>query len=145
PPRGWGYFTPMQRFLRIGRWSWIAGWVLFSLLSARAQTSMCDGNPGENILTSGDFGSGPANMLGTYRGLAPGFIYTTQVPPDDGDYTLTQDMAAWSFVFPAWIRPRNNGPDPNGYMMVVNAGFTPGIFYEQQIDSLCDNTRYVFS
>jgi gliding motility-associated-like protein len=30
-------------------------------------------------------------------------------------------------------------------MMVVNASFEPGLFYEQQVDGLCGNTEYVFT
>lgn len=40
---------------------------------------------------------------------------------------------------------RNSDSDPNGYMMVVNASYEPGIFYEQEIDGLCENTLYYFS
>ena len=110
-----------------------------------AQTVLCTGNLGDNIFTSGDFGSGAANVFPTNPGLAPGFIYTLQVPPDDGEYTLTNDMKLWATVFPSWIRIGDNSPDPNGYMMVVNASFTPGIFYEQVIDNVCENTLYEFS
>ncbi|MEN0006937.1 MAG: gliding motility-associated C-terminal domain-containing protein, partial [Bacteroidota bacterium] len=39
----------------------------------------------------------------------------------------------------------DNSTDPNGYMMVVNASFSTGVFYEQEIDGLCENTLYVFS
>ncbi len=30
-------------------------------------------------------------------------------------------------------------------MMVVNASFSPGLFYEQEVDGLCENTLYVFT
>jgi gliding motility-associated-like protein len=110
-----------------------------------AQTILCGGNLGNNIFTDGNFGSGTPVVLQTNPGLAPGFIYTTQVPPDDGEYTLTNNMASWPSSFPSWLRIGDNDIDPKGYMMVVNAAYTPGIFYEQIIDDLCENTLYEFS
>ncbi len=110
-----------------------------------AQTSLCTGTLGENIFSSGDFGSGNANIFPTDPNLAPGFIYTTQVPPKNGEYTLTNDMAKWPTSFPTWISIGDNSPDPKGYMMVINATTTPGIFYEQSIDNVCENTLYEFS
>ena len=110
-----------------------------------AQTVLCTGNLGDNIFISGDFGRGNANVYPLDPGLAPGFIYTLQVPPDDGQYTLTNDMTKWPFVFPSWIKIGDNSQDPLGYMMVVNASYTPGIFYEQVIDNICENTLYEFS
>ncbi|HZV71957.1 MAG TPA: gliding motility-associated C-terminal domain-containing protein [Saprospiraceae bacterium] len=110
-----------------------------------AQTSLCTGSLGENIFSSGDFGSGIAIVFPSNPNLAPGFIYTTHVPPANGEYTLTNDMTKWPMSFPTWIRIGDNSPDPNGYMMVINATTTPGIFYEQSIDNVCENTLYEFS
>ena len=78
-------------------------------------------------------------------GLAPGYIYSPNPPPDDNEYTITNNMSAWSWSFPAWLSIGDNDPDPNGYMMVVNASFSPGVFYEKIIDDLCDNSLYEFS
>jgi len=132
-----------------GRLKTIFLWHLSIMLGCHgvlsAQSALCTGNLGDNIFTSGDFGSGAAVVFPTNPALAPGFTYTLQVPPDDGEYTLTNDMTMWSFVFPTWIRIGDNSSDPNGYMMVVNASFTPGIFYEQVIDNVCENTLYEFS
>ncbi|MEO6130391.1 MAG: gliding motility-associated C-terminal domain-containing protein [Saprospiraceae bacterium] len=113
--------------------------------SMSAQTSLCKGSLGENIFSSGDFGRGNANIFPTNPNLAPGFVYTTQVPPTNGEYTLTNDMTKWPMSFPTWIRIGDNSPDPNGYMMVINATSTPGVFYEQSIDNVCENTLYEFS
>ncbi|MEL6668311.1 MAG: gliding motility-associated C-terminal domain-containing protein, partial [Bacteroidota bacterium] len=108
-----------------------------------AQT--CIGNLGENIFEEGDFGSGTANLLATDPGIAPGYTYTTFVPPEDGFYTITNNTGEWPGLFPSWLPIRDRSTDPNGYMMVVNASFEPGLFYEQEIDGLCDNTTYLFS
>ena len=113
--------------------------------SVCSQTNFCDGNLGDNIFSEGKFGSGTPVVVQTNPGYAPGFNYTTQVPPDDGEYTLTNSISAWSSVYPTWIRIGDNDIDPKGYMMVVNATFAPGIFYEQIVDDLCENTLYEFT
>ncbi|MDQ3016460.1 MAG: hypothetical protein M3R25_07060, partial [Bacteroidota bacterium] len=139
----------MMQFIKPIRFSSIL-WVLQLLLGissfeASAQVVLCSGNLGDNIFTDGSFGSGAAVIYQSDPGYAPGFQYTTSVPPDDGEYTLTSDMAKWSNSFGTWLRIGDNSSDPNGYMMVVNASFTPGIFYEQDIVDICENTLYQFS
>ena len=116
-----------------GRFITILLWHLSIILGCQtslfSQTTLCSGNLGDNVFTSGDFGSGNAVVFPSDPGLAPGFIYTLQVPPDDGEYTLTNDMTKWPFAFPTWLLIGDNSPDPKGYMMVINASFTAGIFY----------------
>lgn len=115
-------------------------------LSLNAQ-QICTGNLGENIFSIGDFGSGEANIIQTDPKIAPGYIYTLAPPPGDGFYIITNDMSApqWSALFGTWLAIGDNSDDPNGYMMVVNASFQPGIFYEEIVDGLCENTLYEFS
>jgi hypothetical protein len=120
---------------------------IFSLLlsvSLQAQET-CTGNLGENIFEDGDFGSGTADILLTDPGIAPGYIYTTSPPPNDGFYIITNNMAVWSYIFEGWLAVSDNSDDPNGYMMVVNASFETGAFYDKTIDGLCENTLYEFS
>jgi gliding motility-associated-like protein len=111
-----------------------------------AQANLCEGSLGENIFTDGDFGSGTANVVATDPGLAPGYTYQSSPPPQDGLYTLANNTTNWgSFANTFWINIGDNSNDPQGYMMVVNASNTPGIFYERTIDDLCENTVYQFS
>jgi len=105
---------------------------------------ICEGNLGENIFTQGDFGKGTANILQLNPQIAPGYSYTTEPPPNDGEYMITNDIKQWSSNF-VWMEIEDNSPDPDGYMMVVNANFNPGLFYRQEVDGLCENTLYVFS
>ena len=105
---------------------------------------ICQGNLGENIFISGDFSSGTANIPPVNPGLAPGYIYTTNPPPNDGYYCLTNDISVWASNF-GWMTIQDNSPDPNGYMMVVNASYDPGLFYEEEVTGLCENTLYEFS
>lgn len=118
---------------------------LLCLCSAGLSAQQCTGNLGENIFEAGDFGSGTATVLTPNPGIAPGFTYQTNPPPNDGFYTITNDMRIWNATFPTWDAFPDNSTDPNGYMMVVNAAFSPGKFYEQQVDDLCENTLYQFS
>lgn len=118
--------------------------VSFSFTIVRSQ-SLCTGHLGSNIFETGDFGTGNKNIYPINPNLAPGFIYTTQVPPNNGQYILTNDMEQWSSNFPAWISIGDNSSDPEGYMMVVNANVNAGIFYEQVIENVCANTLYEFS
>ncbi|HMQ46076.1 MAG TPA: gliding motility-associated C-terminal domain-containing protein [Saprospiraceae bacterium] len=105
----------------------------------------CSGNLGINIFDSGDFGFGIPNVLPTNPNIAPGYNYTTSVPPNDGSYTLTKNTGLWPNNFPTWLDVMDNSGTSDGYMMVVNASYTPGDFYEQIVDDLCENTLYVFT
>ena len=123
--------------------------IVYLIIVATASTNvvgqLCSGNLGDEIFEEGDFGSGPDNVVLTDPNIAPGYQYTTNVPPNDGFYTLTNDMNEWGYLFGGWIPITDDSDDPNGYMMVVNASFSPGVFYEQTVDGLCENTTYEFS
>lgn len=119
--------------------------LLLVLSGAGLLAQRCNGNLGENIFTEGDFGSGAANIPVNDPMIAPGFIYQRNPPPNDGFYTITNDMRLWNNPWGDWRAFPDNSNDPQGYMMVVNAAFAPGLFYEQQVDDLCENTSYQFS
>lgn len=117
-----------------------------SILSS-SPDMFCDGTLGENIFTDGDFGSGPeTNLSSDVNGYAPGYDYQPSPPPNDGFYTITSNTTFWgSFANSSWVNTGDNSNDPNGYMMVINASFSPGIFYENTVDNLCENTTYQFT
>lgn len=107
--------------------------------------SGCKGTLGENIYPNGDFGSGLPNVVSTDPGLAPGYIYQTNPPPNDGYYTITNNTSPWGwFAANSWINIEDNGPEPFGYMMVVNASYPPGLFFQHTVP-VCENTLYEFS
>lgn len=117
--------------------------LLFTAFHAHAQS--CGGSVGDNIFPDGDFGSGTLNVLPVDLMLAPGYTYQPAAPPNDGFYTITNNTTPWgSFAAESWINIRDNSSDPNGYMMVVNASFSPGLFYEKTV-RVCGNTNYEFS
>jgi gliding motility-associated-like protein len=104
----------------------------------------CPDGQGLNALSNGDFGSGVSNILQTDPGIAPGYTYTTNPPPEDGFYTITNNTGPWGSFAANWIDIGDNSPDPNGYMMVVNATVNPGIFYTQTV-AVCGGSEYQFS
>lgn len=125
----------------------LGGHLALGNLTAQVATcaSTCTGNLGININPSGDFGSGVPNILPFNPYLAPGYTYTLSPPPNDGLYTITNDTGPWgSFAQSSWIDIKDNGPEQNGYMMVVNASYSPGIFFEQTVP-VCENTKYELS
>ncbi len=117
-----------------------------TVLSIASPTNFCDGALGENIFTDGDFGSGFLNVLASdVNGYAPSYTYSASPPPIDGSYTITNNTTSWGSFATNWVNIGDNSNDPNGYMMVINASFSPGIFYENTIDNLCEGTLYQFS
>jgi hypothetical protein len=132
------------------KWVFFSGLFLLNVFILSAQPSVvckseCSGNLGENIFPDGDFGSGTPNVLPGNPGIAPGYSYTTFPPPNDGSYTITNNTSSWgSFAVDNWINIQDNGPEANGYMMVVNAAFSPGLFYSKEVN-VCANTLYEMS
>ena len=119
--------------------------LLFCCFPILTKAQFCSGTLGDNIFLEGDFGTGPANLLSPNPGIAPGYNYTFNVPPVDGQYVLTNSTAIWPGLYDTWLAIRDNSFDPNGYMMVVNASNNPGLFYQQTVSGLCENTLYEFS
>ncbi|MCB9266180.1 MAG: gliding motility-associated C-terminal domain-containing protein [Lewinellaceae bacterium] len=104
----------------------------------------CMGELGANVLPNGDFGSGPDNVLPFDPGFAPGYSYAFNPPPIDGAYTVSNNTAPWGSFADGWIDIGDNSADPEGYMMVVNAGENPGLFFVDTVEA-CGNTNYEFS
>ena len=77
-----------------------------------AQT-LCTGNLGDNIFTDGDFGSGTDKILQKDPKIAPGYTYTTFVPPPDGSYTIAS-TSDWITAYPTWIRIKDHSSDLTG-------------------------------
>jgi hypothetical protein len=109
-----------------------------------ASAQVCEGSLGANIFESGDFGTGPQTVLLADPGFAPGYNYTTVVPAD-GEYTITKMTSALAGLYPSWLAVRDNSLNRDEYFMVVNASFEPGLFYQEDITDLCENTLYEFS
>lgn len=118
--------------------------ILCTLSCFFATAQVCSGNFGNNIFESGDFGEGTSQIVRFDPNLAPGYNYTTNLPPADGFYTVVNSLNS-SQIYPDWLPIGDNSGNSIGYMMVINASYEPGLFYEQTISGLCDNVLYEFS
>lgn len=119
--------------------------VLGLLLGSKMANGQCTGGTGDNLFSRGDFGSGVANSVAEDPQIAPGYNYITVGPPNDGQYIISNNLGGWPGLYGTWLPIRDNSDDPNGYMLVVNASFEPGLFYEEVVDNLCENTSFEFS
>ncbi len=114
---------------------------LGTAISVNAQT--CNGSLGDPVINIG-FGSGanPGPPLNT--GVTT-YTYFNLDCPQDGFYSIRNstyacNAATWHDV------PEDHTPgDVNGYMLVVNASYSPGIFFTQDIQGLCAGTTYEFA
>ena len=66
-----------------------------NILLQTDSTQNCTGSLGDNIFTDGDFGSGTSNLLTNNPGIAPGYSYTSNPPPRDGQYVITNNTGQW--------------------------------------------------
>lgn len=114
---------------------------LFSVNKVTAQ--VCTGDLGAPIAGAGtDFGNG-INAFGNPLGSTTNYNFILGTP-NDGSYTIVKSTANLN---PGWHQNViNHTPnDSNGYMMVVNASNTPGIFYQTNVAGLCPGVTYEFA
>ena len=104
--------------------------------------AQCNGTLGDPIKNE-TFGSGINTFGSSLSNGVTNYTYATR-SPNDGQYTITKTISGLNV---GWIQDIiNHTPnDLNGYMMVVNASNSPGIFYQATITDLCPNTTYEFS
>jgi gliding motility-associated-like protein len=113
--------------------------LFFPILTIKAQ--LCNGTLGAPIfIETFKAGAGPGAALPA--GVTT-YSYTSGWPVD-GNYTIsnTSNPAPQN---PHWYTSKDHTGDPNGYMFVVNASYSPGEFYRYTVTGLCSNTTYVFS
>ncbi|RZK80025.1 MAG: gliding motility-associated C-terminal domain-containing protein [Pedobacter sp.] len=114
------------------------------LFSRYTVAQICTGSLGDPVVNI-DFGRGSDNF-GPSLGSTTNYNFVTgRSPNGEGDYTIVKTTnglnGGWyNSVF-------NHTPnDVNGYMMIVNAAYSPGIFYESTTPiDLCPNTTYEFA
>lgn len=94
------------------------------------------------VLFKEDFGGGPSSAesgsplpkgVTTYR-------YTTRIPVNDGEYGIRKRVEGHDAT---WLHGGDH--TGNGYMMLVNADYDPGKFYEKTITGLCSGSSFYFS
>ena len=107
------------------------------------KAQVCTGSLGD-VVVNVDFGSGP-NPGSPLSGAGTTYNFTSTSCPDDGSYTVVNSTSGcfggtWHFV------TEDHTPnDVDGYMMLVNASYTPGDFYVDTVRNLCANTTYEFA
>lgn len=108
---------------------------LLVLVAASADGQQCTGY----VLYREDFGS-KAEDGGPLPAGVTTYQYTTAVPVEDGYYGIRKVVSGHNGT---WFHPTDHSG--NGYMMVVNASYTPGLFYQARIDNLCQGSSFYFS
>ncbi len=113
------------------------------LCSTIAKSQLCSGSLGDPVALitfGGGSTQGPA--------LTPGktnYNYVGQPCPSDGSYTIvTTTNSCFSSTWHN-VPQDHTMADNNGYFMLVNASYTPGVFYVDTVSSLCGGTTYEFS
>ncbi|MCJ7757420.1 MAG: hypothetical protein MUP24_04680, partial [Gillisia sp.] len=99
-----------------------------------SQLGFCPGSKGDAIFHE-DFGAGS---------LPAGTTNYTYVigDPDDGEYTISDQIGQINPTFHSFLP---NTTVSNGRALIVNASYTSGQFYRNEIKNLCEDTTYEFS
>ncbi|MCK9399076.1 MAG: T9SS type A sorting domain-containing protein [Bacteroidales bacterium] len=125
----------------------------------------CNGQPGLNFFTNSDFGTTSTNNYQTPdQALFPGVVlgyplgaYTNYIyglignAIPDSNYIIANSTAGM-YRTPqqvmgtdVWLYTEDRSSTPGiGDMYIVNASYTPGVFYTEVLTNLCENTRYEF-
>lgn len=93
-----------------------------------------------------DFGTGTNAYGPALNSNITSYNYNATGSLADGDYSIRKTAAPLNgqTIYATW----HNGFDHtgnNGYMMVINASYTAGKFYETQINNLCSGSTIKFS
>lgn len=113
------------------------------MVTEKTAAQLCNGSLGDPVVLI-DFGRG-TDFFGPPLGNKTTYNYIASTGPNDGSYTI--EKTAGSAGQGAWFYTENHTPnDPDGYLMMINASFNPGIFYETDVPTdLCPNTTYEFA
>ena len=99
-------------------------------------------------LVNYDFGYGASNPGSALPAGVNSYNYEatlTENSVGDGDYTILRNNTGVTQNNTWHLVTQDHTGKPNGYYMMVNADYTPGIFYQSTVNGLCDGTYYVFS
>lgn len=113
-------------------------------ISSNLSAQVCSGALGDPVVGAGtDFGTG----TGTYGTPLPTAVISyTYVAgtPNDGQYTIVKSTSGLNSGWHQNIV--NHTPNsPNGYMLLVNADYNQGVFYQTTVNQLCPNNTYEFA
>ena len=112
------------------------------ILPLKLSSQICTGSLGDAVVNV-TFGSG-TNAGSPLSGAITNYNYTSGDCPNDGSYTVIN--ATYSCFAGSWhnLTEDHTPNDVNGYMMLVNASFTPSDFYIDTVRNLCASTTYEF-
>lgn len=127
----------MNRFLKISTCFLVLFFIFFKETSAQ----LCQGSLGDPVVDI-TFGAGSNPGPPLAAGITD-YTYVTDACPEDGYYTIANSITN-CFGY-TWYPTTDHTGNANGYMMVVNASYNPGVFFVKQVDNLCPNTTYQFA
>lgn len=113
------------------------------IMSTKASGQLCTGSLGDPVvnITFGQ-GSNPGPSL------SPGvtnYSFTSTQCPNDGSYSIgTSSLNCFNDSWHSVTEDHTPG-DVNGYMMIINASNSPGVFYVDTVRGLCGGTTYEFA
>lgn len=112
------------------------------ILPAKLTSQICTGSLGDAVVNV-TFGSG-SNPGSPLTGATTNYNFITADCPSDGSYTVIN--ATNRCFSSSWhsLTEDHTPNDVNGYMMLVNASFTPSDFYIDTVRNLCASTIYEF-
>ncbi|OCX54688.1 hypothetical protein BEL04_10715 [Mucilaginibacter sp. PPCGB 2223] len=115
--------------------------VFMGVFCTHCCAQLCSGSLGDPVINH-TFGSG-TNTIGPGLKDTTSYTYIADPCPNDGFYTIAHSIGncfnnAWHTL------SQDHTGDPNGYMMIVNASPSPGVFFTYPIHGLCNSTTYEF-
>ncbi|MXV52696.1 T9SS type B sorting domain-containing protein [Pedobacter sp. HMF7647] len=127
----------MKALFRIGLITLIA----LKLLEPKPLFAQLQGSYGDPVINI-TFGAGPG--FGQPFANLSGYTFDNADCPNDGHYTIAP--STYNCFGSSWhTLNRDHTGDPNGRMLIVNASYSPGIFYKETVAALCPNTTYSFT
>lgn len=107
------------------------------------QGQVCTGSLGDPVVNI-TFGSG-INPGPPLPSANTSYMKSQDLCPGDGYYNIV-NRSDRCFGNSWHMLPQDHTPgDVGGYMMLVNASYTPGVFYTETVRGLCANTTYEFA
>lgn len=134
-------------------WGGLYNWNMSNSTTSKIITAIddCSGTVCNSVvapLVNYDFGSGASNPGGAQPAGTNTYLYEASLTENsvgDGDYTILKNNTGVTQNNTWHLVTQDHTGKPSGYYMMVNADYTPGIFYQSTVSGLCDGTFYVFS
>ena len=113
------------------------------LFATAGNAQLCTGSLGDPVVSI-NFGAG-SNPGAPLSAAQTNYTYTSSICPNDGSYTIVNSTSGCFGNTWHTLAQDHTPGDANGYMMLVNASVSPGVFYLDTVKNLCSGTTYEFS